>query len=99
MFGITNIFAKPHETIAAVDLGSNSFHMIVARVEDGQLRVIDRLREMVRLGAGLDENCQRQYSMHFRSVAPSRHSGSACCYVLRCSCIEATKPRISLQWC
>ncbi len=44
MFGFTNIFAKPHETIAAVDLGSNSFHMIVARVEDGQLRIIDRLR-------------------------------------------------------
>ncbi|MEN8133798.1 MAG: exopolyphosphatase, partial [Pseudomonadota bacterium] len=58
MFGFTNIFAKPPETIAAVDLGSNSFHMIVARVEDGQLQIIDRLREMVRLGAGLDENRQ-----------------------------------------
>lgn len=41
-------------TVAAVDLGSNSFHMIVARVENGQLQVIDRLREMVQLGAGLD---------------------------------------------
>ncbi|MGB1110198.1 MAG: exopolyphosphatase [Gammaproteobacteria bacterium] len=39
--------------LAAVDLGSNSFHMIVARYEDGQLHVIDRLREMVRLAAGL----------------------------------------------
>jgi exopolyphosphatase/guanosine-5'-triphosphate,3'-diphosphate pyrophosphatase len=43
------------EMIAAIDLGSNSFHMIVARVDDGDLQVIDRLREMVRLGAGLDE--------------------------------------------
>jgi len=48
--------AQLSDTIAAVDLGSNSFHMIVARVENGQLQVIDRLREMVQLGAGLDEN-------------------------------------------
>lgn len=31
--------------LAAVDLGSNSFHLIVARMVDGQLLVIDRLRE------------------------------------------------------
>lgn len=40
--------------LAAVDLGSNSFHMIIARVEaDGQLQILDKLRESVRLGAGL----------------------------------------------
>ncbi|MBW2290050.1 MAG: exopolyphosphatase [Deltaproteobacteria bacterium] len=44
------------EILAAVDLGSNSFHMIVARLSHGQPTVIDRLREMVRLAAGLDEN-------------------------------------------
>ena len=44
------------ETLAAIDLGSNSFHMIVARLEDsGTLSIIDRLRMNVRLGAGLDE--------------------------------------------
>ena len=42
------------ETYAAVDLGSNSFHMLVARREHGELRVLDRIREMVRLGGGLD---------------------------------------------
>lgn len=42
--------------IAAVDLGSNSFHMKVARVVDDQLAVIDRMRESVRLAAGLNEN-------------------------------------------
>ncbi|VAW53200.1 Exopolyphosphatase [hydrothermal vent metagenome] len=43
------------ETVAAIDLGSNSFHMIVARLEtSGTLSVIDRLRENVRLSAGLD---------------------------------------------
>ena len=43
--------------VAAVDLGSNSFHMIVARLdESGTLSVIDRLRETVRLGGGLKDN-------------------------------------------
>lgn len=41
------------EVLAAVDLGSNSFHLVVARYTHGQLVVIDRLREMVRLGAGV----------------------------------------------
>jgi len=44
------------ETYAAVDLGSNSFHMLVARREHGEMRVVDRIREMVRLGGGLDAN-------------------------------------------
>lgn len=43
-----------HETYAAIDLGSNSFHMIVAYEDEGGLHVVDRLREMVRLSAGLD---------------------------------------------
>lgn len=42
--------------MAAVDLGSNSFHMIVARYVQGRLVVVDRLREMVRLAAGLGED-------------------------------------------
>jgi exopolyphosphatase/guanosine-5'-triphosphate,3'-diphosphate pyrophosphatase len=42
------------ESIAAVDLGSNSFHMVVAKMVLGQLRIIDRLRETVRLAEGLD---------------------------------------------
>nr|WP_095206838.1 Ppx/GppA phosphatase family protein [Luteimonas sp. JM171]AOH34964.1 exopolyphosphatase [Luteimonas sp. JM171] len=41
------------DTLAAIDMGSNSFHMIVVRVTLGQLRVVDRLRETVRLGEGL----------------------------------------------
>ncbi len=40
---------------AAIDLGSNSFHMIIARAEDGPLQLVDKMRERVRLGAGLDE--------------------------------------------
>ncbi len=41
--------------IAAVDLGSNSFRLQVARVVDDQLYMLDGLREAVRLAAGLDE--------------------------------------------
>src|ERR1700722_18230294 len=44
------------DVIAAVDLGSNSFHMVVARYSLGQLVIIDRLREMVRLAAGIGED-------------------------------------------
>jgi exopolyphosphatase/guanosine-5'-triphosphate,3'-diphosphate pyrophosphatase len=43
------------DVLAAVDLGSNSFHMVVARYSHGQLVIVDRLRESVRLAAGLDE--------------------------------------------
>ena len=41
--------------IAAVDLGSNSFHMIIARMQDREFNLIDRLREQVRLAEGMDE--------------------------------------------
>lgn len=42
------------EAIAAIDLGSNSFHMVVAAPRDGRLQPIDRIQEMVRIAAGLD---------------------------------------------
>lgn len=44
------------ELVAAADLGTNSFHLVVTRIKDGHVEVVDRLREMVRLGAGLDES-------------------------------------------
>ncbi len=43
------------QVIAAVDLGSNSFHMIVGELRHGQLTIIDRLKETVRLAEGLSE--------------------------------------------
>ena len=42
------------ELLAAVDLGSNSFHMVVAKTVLGQLRIVDRIKEHVRLAEGLD---------------------------------------------
>ncbi len=47
--------ANAAQVIAAVDIGSNSFHMKVARVVEGQLAVIDRMRDPVRLAAGLND--------------------------------------------
>ncbi|MCI5126356.1 MAG: exopolyphosphatase, partial [Candidatus Electrothrix sp. AR5] len=32
--------------------------MVVARIEDGHIHILDKLKEMVRLGAGLDEHNQ-----------------------------------------
>ncbi len=47
--------SAPPQVLAAVDLGSNSFHMLIARVVHGELHILDRMRETVRLAAGLDE--------------------------------------------
>src|SRR6202021_57762 len=44
------------DVLAAVDLGSNSFHMVVPRHSRGQLVILDRLREMVRLAAGMGDS-------------------------------------------
>lgn len=39
---------------AAVDLGSNSFHMVISQYQHGEFIVLDRQREVVRLAGGLD---------------------------------------------
>lgn len=56
-------------TVAAVDLGSNSFHMIVARSTNGDLQVIDRIKEMVRLGEGLTADKQLLPEVADRALA------------------------------
>ncbi len=45
-----------HNIFAAIDLGSNSFHMIVGQHKSGQIIILDKIREMVRLASGLDEH-------------------------------------------
>ena len=54
------------DTIAVIDLGSNSFHLLVAKSQEGGFKVIDSAKEMVRLADGLEEDksisqeaCQR----------------------------------------
>lgn len=41
--------------IAAIDLGSNSFHIILAKTEQNEIRILERLGEKVQLAAGLNE--------------------------------------------
>lgn len=79
--------SRPDEQglLAAVDLGSNSFHLAVARLDHGQLRLVTTLSEKVQLAAGLDEKnrlteeaqeralaCLARFSQHLQGVAP-RH--------------------------
>src|SRR6202521_1166135 len=52
--------------LAAIDIGTNSLHMIVVRVgPDLSFEIIDREKEMVRLGAGgLDGRALTAEAMH-----------------------------------
>lgn len=61
--------AEAGATVAAVDLGSNSFHMIVARKRRGYLQIIDRLREPVRLAAGLEAGSRLTPAAEERALA------------------------------
>jgi len=49
-------FSQPEQLYAAVDLGSNSFHMVIVRVVAGSVHIIGKVKQKVRLAAGLDEN-------------------------------------------
>ena len=62
---------KDSDPVAAVDLGSNSFHLIIGREVGGQLSVIDRLRDPVRMAEGLDESgklSEKKLSMMLESL-------------------------------
>ncbi|MCY3641026.1 MAG: Ppx/GppA phosphatase family protein [Gammaproteobacteria bacterium] len=58
------------QELAALDLGSNSFHLIVAQESGGHLQTLDKIREMVRLAEGLGD---RQ-----RLTAAASHRALAC---------------------
>ncbi|MEJ2764324.1 exopolyphosphatase [Photobacterium sp. MCCC 1A19761] len=45
---------RPRE-IAAIDIGSNSFHMVVARVVGQSLQIISRHKQRVHMASGLDD--------------------------------------------
>lgn len=48
--------AQNSDSYAALDLGSNSFHLVIASFQEDKLRIIDRHKDMVRLAAGLDDD-------------------------------------------
>ncbi len=63
------------DVLAAVDLGSNSFHLVVAQYRNGQIVVIDRLREPVQLAAGLDEEGRLDKDAVARALACLKRFG------------------------
>jgi len=61
-----------YETLAAVDLGSNSFHLQIGRVVDDQIYLLDGLREQVRLGAGLTRDKRIDRATQVRALEALR---------------------------
>ncbi|MBD1227474.1 guanosine-5'-triphosphate,3'-diphosphate diphosphatase [Xenorhabdus griffiniae] len=70
---------------AAIDLGSNSFHMLVVREVSGSIQVVTRIKRKVRLAAGLDKNnhlsqqamergwqCLRLFSEYLQDIPASQ---------------------------
>ncbi|MFO7788404.1 MAG: exopolyphosphatase [Halospina sp.] len=74
--------------LAAVDLGSNSFHMVVAQAVHGEIRTIEKMGEKVQLGAGLDRD-------NYLS-AEARERGLACLqrFAQRIRSMEAESVRV-----
>jgi len=70
--------------LAAIDLGSNSFHLIVAKIDHGEMRPVEALAEKVQLGAGLENGllsqaaidrgleCLTRFAQLLESVDPER---------------------------
>lgn len=67
--------ADPGRELAALDLGSNSFHIVVARLFEGELTILDRLKEPVRLASGLGPNKQLAPEAQERAIECLRRFG------------------------
>lgn len=48
-------FLSEDELLAAIDLGSNSFHLAIARLDHGEVRKVASMSEKVQLAAGLND--------------------------------------------
>lgn len=78
-------FLIDEELLAAIDMGSNSFHLAIARVDHGEVKKVASMSEKVQLAAGLDENknlteaaqqrglaCLSRFVGRLSSVQPNR---------------------------
>jgi exopolyphosphatase/guanosine-5'-triphosphate,3'-diphosphate pyrophosphatase len=78
-------FLPEEELLAAIDMGSNSFHLAVARLDHGEVRKVASMSEKVQLAAGLDErnylsesamqrglDCLSRFVARLDAVPPSR---------------------------
>ena len=64
-----------YETVAAVDLGSNSFRLQVGRVVDDQIYTLDSLKEPVRLASGLTADKRLDDAAQARALDALRRFG------------------------
>ena len=64
----TRLALVQFDSLAAVDLGSNSFHLQVGRVVDDQIYLLDSLREPVRLGGGLTRDKRIDRATQLRAI-------------------------------
>jgi exopolyphosphatase / guanosine-5'-triphosphate,3'-diphosphate pyrophosphatase len=78
-------FFPEEELLAAIDLGSNSFHLAIARLDHGEIRKVASMSEKVQLAAGLDSekmlsleaqqrglDCLSRFAGRLGSVMPQR---------------------------
>ncbi|MBF7683219.1 exopolyphosphatase [Acinetobacter sp. B5B] len=81
-------FLIDEELLAAIDMGSNSFHLAIARLDHGEVKKVVSMSEKVQLAAGLDDN------NNLTEVAQQR--GLACLsrFVGRLSSVQASRLRI-----
>lgn len=81
-------FLIDEELLAAIDMGSNSFHLAIARVDYGEVKKVASMSEKVQLAAGLDEN------NYLSETAQQR--GLACLsrFVARLSAVPSNRLRI-----
>ena len=70
-----NANAQP-ELIAALDLGSNSFHLIIARLNDGKLEPLHKVKHRVRLRAGLNKANELSYEAMLRAASSLEEMGA-----------------------
>ena len=63
------------ELLAALDLGSNSFHLIIARMQNGIIEPVKRVKHRVKLRAGLDKENELNYESILRAVSSLKEMG------------------------
>ena len=56
--GIAAPLSNDGHQLAALDLGSNSFHLLITQEVQGRIQVVDKYKEMVRLAEGLTDKGQ-----------------------------------------
>ena len=81
-------FLIDEELLAAIDMGSNSFHLAIARVDHGEVKKVASMSEKVQLAAGLDEN------KNLTEAAQQRGLACLARFVGRLNPVQANRLRI-----